>query len=176
MAQTFEKIVTPLGELQWVFITGMGKDNFNKDGYIYSADIILGADEGEALAARIEEFFKEQVGTKAKAKSLGFKENDEGELVFTFKTSTTKRDKSPKTIIVGDAKGKKMEMGDRKIANGSTGVIMGAMGIYEQGTSKGVSLYLNGVQLKNFIPYEDDAGMADLGEGYEEPEMEAMDY
>ncbi len=44
------------------------------------------------------------------------------------------------------------------------------------GQSKGVSLYLNKVQLLNFIPYEGDTQMGDLGgDGYEEPEMADME-
>ena len=182
MASTINKVTTPVGEFQWVFITGLGKENFNKDGYEYTVDLILEGDKAVNLKADIDDAFKEEFGGKAKAKSLGYKVqvDDDGEetgrTIFTFKTKTTKRDGTPRKIKVGDSKGKVMDLGDRKISNGSTGVVHGAMGTYVNGNNKGVSLFLNQVQLLKFIPYE-EAAMEDLGEegGYEEPEMAEME-
>ena len=177
MAAKFEAIVTPLGELQWLFITGMGKENYNRDGYEYTSDILLEGDEAETLKTKITEYFHAEFGAKANPKSLGFKDEDDGRTRFSFKTKTTKKDNSARKIIVGDSKGKKMDLGDRKISNGSTGVIHGALGTYVNGQSKGVSLYLNKVQLLDFIPYEGEGEMGELGGagGYEEPDMAEME-
>ena len=177
MASKFEALTTPLGTLEWIFITGMGKENYNRDGHEYTSDIILDGDKAEALKTQITDFFHAEFGAKANPKSLGFKEQEDGSTRFSFKTKTTKRDGSARKIIVGDSKGKPMDLGDRKISNGSTGVIHGALGTYVNGQSKGVSLFLNKVQLLNFIPYEGDGAMEDLGGdgGYEEPDMHTME-
>ena len=176
MAAKFEAVVTPLGELQWLFITGMGKENYNRDGYEYTADVILEGKDAEAFKTQITDYFHTEFGAKANPKSLGFKDEEDGTTRFSFKTQTTKKDGSARKITVGDSKGKKMDLGDRKISNGSTGVIHGALGTYVNGQSKGVSLYLNKVQLLDFIPYEGEGEMGDLGQsGYEEPDMAEME-
>ena len=178
MAKHFEAVVTPLGEFEWVFITGMGKENFNKDGYEYTTDVILEGELAEQFKADILAYFHDEFGARAKPKTTGFKDEDDGRTRFTFKTKTTKRDGTARKIVVGDSRGKPMDLGDRKISNGSTGVVHGALGTYENGSNKGVSLFLNKVQLLDFIPYEGDTAMDELGAegGYEEPEMAEMDY
>ena len=147
MAKHFEAVVTPLGEFEWVFITGMGKENFNKDGYEYTTDVILEGELAEQFKADILAYFHDEFGARAKPKTTGFKDEDDGRTRFTFKTKTTKRDGT-------------------------------ALGTYENGSNKGVSLFLNKVQLLDFIPYEGDTAMDELGAegGYEEPEMAEMDY
>ncbi len=179
MAAKIERVTTPTGVFQWVFITGLGKENFNRNGYDYTADLVLEGEDAESFKAQIDAYYKAAF-PNSEPKSTGYKEgtgDNEGKTVFTFKTKTTKKDGTERKIVVGDSRGKKMILGERKISNGSTGVIHGAMGTYVNGPESGVSLFLNQVQLLNFIPYE-EASMGDLGGGddaYVEPDMAEME-
>lgn len=144
---------TPKGLLEWTFITGQGKENYNKDGYIYTTDLILAGEEAEGLKGDISNFFKENFGAKANCKSAGYKDLDDGTTKFTFKTGATFKDGTPTKITTFNAAGSQFELGDTKIGNGSTGVVFFDMGAYTNGASKGVSLYLKAIQIASLVEY-----------------------
>lgn len=177
-------VVTPVGELFYVNISGQGKENYNEDGFEYVASIRLTGEKAETLKAQIDEQ-AEKMPKDHFLKSTGYKElvkDSEGNLrspsqrkpktddeensgifEFQFKTNTTFADGKTKKINVydsgkGGAKPKKVELGDKRIGNGSLGAISGKMkaGSYKDEFS--VSLYLNSIQLVSFIEYEGDAG------------------
>lgn len=171
---TTEKITTPVGDLEWVLISGKGKANMS--GKLeYKVDVVLDGDVAEQLKAAIDEFWKDNKsrGVK-KPKSLGYyahkiptDEKDEdgdvvyeetGKTAFVFKTGTTYKDGGEKKIPVYNAKGAEVSLGKKQIGNGSRGRVQGNMGIYEvrnEGklVNAGVSLYLNGVQIAKFVEY-----------------------
>ena len=74
--------------------------------------------------------------------------------------------KSQKAPALYDAAGKPLA-GDVNIFSGDTVRVAGAAGAYIAGGNKGVTLYLNGVQLveKRAMPQGDDANMFDAVEG-----------
>lgn len=155
-----QPITTPKGELRWVFITGEGRPNLNGENQ-YQAVLVLpdGDPRAEELIEQIETFWEENKPKKAgEPKSLGYRTNDSGEIEFSFKTSTTFPDGSKKKIKVYDSKAKEVDK-ELKIGNGSIGRISGTMAIYDNGPNKGVTLYLNAIQLLKYIPY-DGAGAA----------------
>lgn len=177
-------VVTPVGELHFVQISGKGKENYNGDGFDYTATVHLTGDDAEALKSKIDEV----LGTVPKGKtvkSTGYREllKDEegvytptsntkdrdakaektGITAFTFKTGATFPDGRQAKIAVynsGSAteKPKKIEMGDRLIGNGSKGAISGKMQFNERGKEVMVSLFLSAVQLTEFVAYTGDAG------------------
>lgn len=49
------KNVTPVGELNWVNISGQGKRNYNDDGYVYVATVNLEGDDAEAERKKIDD-------------------------------------------------------------------------------------------------------------------------
>lgn len=189
MAAPVEKLVTPVGELAWVFITDQGKKDLNgNDRFVASVNLHKDSDEFKEVKAQIDEYWKENKPKGAKLKSNGIKVvqekvedefDDDGEQVYrdtdmmsiNFWTGITFPAKGgqppkPKIIKIHNAKGSEVSLGDKKIGNGSMGAISGAMGIYDQGTaSRGVTLYLNAIQLKKFVEFTGgDAGFSDNSE------------
>ncbi|AFV51118.1 DNA-binding protein [Vibrio phage VPMS1] len=165
-------VKTPLGDLMWVVFNGEGKENLS--GKLkYTADIVLDNDSEECktLTKLIDDFWKDNKpsGFKGKAKTKGYRpemrkvldENGQetydeddvvikeptGRTVFTFTTDTTYPSGDPKVIKIYNAKGNPVNLGDKKIGNGSRGQISGAMGIYNRDDGKGVSLYLNAIRI-----------------------------
>ncbi len=177
------KIITPVGPLSWVQITGKGKENYNKDGFNYVATLTLDKKTAEPLLAEIEEIAKGCPAT-LKVKSKGYRpvfvdkdgnqfvetENREfnekaGDkptdlIAFSFATRTTFDDGKPTVIGVYNAKGDKVTLGERLIGNGTIGSISGKGKVYVNGRNTGVSLYLKAVQIVKYVPYDGDAGFA----------------
>lgn len=178
-------VVTPVGELFYVNISGQGKENYNEDGYEYTASIRLEGEKAQELINKINEVAKTMPAGQ-NLKSQGYKElvkDSEGNLrspsvskpktddeelsgifEFSFKTNTTFADGKQKKIAVYNKDAKKVELGDSRIGNGSKGAISGKMkgSTYKKDFS--VSLYLNAVQLTEFEEYVGDAGF-DAQEG-----------
>ena len=166
------KIVTPLGDLEWINIDGEGVENLSGK-MVYRASLVLDGDKAEALKAKIDTFWKENKpsGFKKPAKSLGYKdhtvknqETDEyeetGKTVFTFSTATTFPDGQAKVIKTYNAKNRVVALGETKIGNGSKGAISGVMAIYGPTKTKeaGVSLYIDAIQITKLVEFSQDAG------------------
>lgn len=177
------KIITPVGPLSWVQITGKGKENYNKDGFNYVATLTLDEKTAAPLLAQIDEIAK-GCPTTLKLKSKGYRpvfldkdgnqfvetENREFDekagdkktdlLAFSFATRTTFDDGKLTVIGTYNAKGDKVVLGERLIGNGTIGSISGKGKVYVNGRNTGVSLYLKAIQIVKYVPYEGDAGFA----------------
>ena len=101
-----------------------------------------------------------------------------GVWAFTFRTGTTFPDGKTKQVNVFNNAKRKVNMGERKIGNGTTGAISGKMRMFERGKEWGVSLFLSNIQIVKFVPYEGDAGFEEQdgdfdgnfdGDSFEEP-------
>ncbi len=172
------KLVSPVGKLTYAHISGQGKLNYNEDGYEYTATVYL-----DKRAQSTKDFIKilddlaDQLPSDKTEQTRGYKdvfEDEDGKLfVHTkqkqggkptdlisvqFKTNTTFADGKAKKIAVYNAKGKKVELGDRRIGNGSLGALSGAAQQYTRGKNCGISVYLNSIQITKFIEYTDDGG------------------
>lgn len=208
MASKLINVVTPVGELMHVNITGQGKENYNEDGYEYVANIRMPAAAAKPLMDAIEECLGEVPKGKT-VKSRGYREllidkdedgneqlyfptsktkesgRDEkakksGIIQFAFKTVTAFPDGKPKKVgVYNSAKPPtKLNMGDKLIGNGSKGAISGKMQHVERGKEVMVSLYLNAIQLVDFVEYSGDAGFEGHDDGFtgfsdDMPEAEA---
>lgn len=180
------KCVTPVGELHYVNISGQGKQNYNEDGYEYVASIRLSGEKAEKLIADFDAI-AETMPAGMTLKSCGYTEvvkDSEGKLRvptknkpktddeegtgvynFTFKTNVTYGDGRPKKITVYND-GKKspngkpqiVNLGDRKIGNGSIGAISGVLKGSPYKKEFSVSAYLNSIQIVKFEEYIGDAG------------------
>ncbi len=88
------------------------------------------------------------------------------------------KDGKKNVIKVLRGNGDRLDIGDRMIGEGSTGVIHGSVGINAFAGNEGLAFYLTVVQLKKFVEYTggDDVETDDLGddEGMEELEMDAV--
>lgn len=183
------QIDSPIGELEWVIIDGEGKPDLNGNPK-YQADVVVSAEVGEAFIERVMEFWEENKPKGAKApKSIGVydhtvKDEDAsreagenvyvptGNKVIRFKTNPFYASGDPKIVKVFNSKGNEVSLMGKKIGNGSRGRINGVMGIYDNSTAaRGVTFYLNGIQLSKFVPYTGGVSFSEMedeeGDGFE---------
>lgn len=189
MSETSIKMVIPKdgkGVLKWLFIDGKGKDDLNGNPK-YTAQVVLTPDQAGPYIETIQAYWEEnrpanwkvtkadavkdkklKVGDPKDPTYLGFKEDEDGNFVFTFKTNPTYQDGTQKVIDIYNAKAVKISLGDKKIGNNSLGALSGIMDIFHNTGNCGVTFYLNAVQLTKFIEFSTDAGFeAQDEEGFE---------
>jgi hypothetical protein len=160
---------SPIGNLMYVMVTGQGKENFEGTGYDYQCCVDVPEDEANQFIDLIEDFVEDNEPKNAERAGSFYRTSedddtiDDGLIRFTFKTQTEFTDKKGNLkdteVAILDAAGTKVKLPEGKlIGNGSTGRAIGTAVIWERGNRKkseyGVSLYLNKVQIKDFIPYE----------------------
>ena len=87
-----------------------------------------------------------------------------GKVEFFFSTGTTWPDGSQKKIKVYNSKGSEVNLGDKKVGNGSVGRISGNMAIYDVAGNQGINLYLNSVMITKFVEYVDGDDWSDEAE------------
>lgn len=178
MSET-QQIVTPVGKLQWVVVTGEGKPDL-KGNLKYQASFFLkgGSEELAEMQSIIDAYWKANAPTGFKVyKSCGInhildkpkKEGGKptGDFLLQMKTNVTWPDGKPKKVTIKNSKGAEVQIGDTLIGNDTEGRLSGTLGIYtiKQGnsvTDAGVTIYLNGVQIVNLIEYVADDGMGAL--------------
>ncbi len=171
-----QKIVTPVGKLQWVVVTGEGKPDL-QNNFKYQASLLLkaGSEELSELQSTVDAFWKENAPKGFKVyKSCGInpildkpkKEGGQptGDFLLQMKTGTTWPDGKPKKVTIKNSKGAEVQIGDTLIGNDTVGRLSGTLSIYTVKTGKtindaGVTIYLNGVQIVNLIEYVADDGM-----------------
>lgn len=158
---------TPKGEIRWAYLTGQGKKNLNGVDE-YTIQIVCSQEEAQNAIEQIQTFWDENKPKGAKdPKSCGYKIDDQGNIVFTLKTKTTYQDGTPKDIRIFNAKAELVKLPEGvRVGNGSRGRASGIMAIYDGGVAaRGVTLYLDAVQLTKFQQYSGvDAGF-DAEEG-----------
>lgn len=183
MTKAIEKVRSPKGVFEWVFIDGEGKENLSGN-MKFTMNIVMEAEAAKPFTDQIDAFWEanKPPGFKKDPKSLGYKphaiknqETEEyeptGKVLFVFSTDTMWPEKGDepakkKHIQVYNAKANKISLNGKKIGNGSEGYVAGAMDIYStKAKEAGVTLYLNGVQLTKFVEFAMDDGF-DAEDGY----------
>lgn len=195
MSETSVKMNIPTdatGTLKWLFIDGEGKENLSGVKK-FTAQVILSPEQAQPYIEQVNAFWEEnkpatwkitaadlkkepqkfkglKVGESKPPVSLGYKEDDDGNFVFTYNTNTTYADGTPKVVEIFNAKANKISLGGKKIGNGSEGALGGIMDIYNnKNLSVGVTFYLNAVQLTKFVEFTGSAGFdaAEVEGGFE---------
>jgi hypothetical protein len=151
------KITTPKGSLKWAQITGKGKKDLQGRD-IFSVDIEMTTEVGQALMDKIDALWETDKPKGAKEpKSTGYRINEDGTVKFSFKTSAVYPSGDPKEIAIYDAKAQRTTITD-KIGNGSIGRVDGMAAIYDAGVAaRGVTLYLDSVQIVKLVKYAEAA-------------------
>ena len=152
------KVTTPKGELKWASVTGAGKKDLQGRD-IFSVDIEMPIERAQPLVDEINGLWESDKPKGAKdPKSTGFRIADDGQTVkFTFKTSAVYPSGDPKEVAIYDAKAQRTKVTD-KIGNGSVGRVSGMASIYDAGVAaRGVTLYLDSLQLIKLVRYEEAA-------------------
>ena len=161
--------------LAWTVVSGQGLQNYNKDGYNFTATAIVDGGEAQLIANQFKELIA-VINPKGELDmdSVPFRimtdeVNDKGELAYkllkldnpSFDLDASKKygfrlqqstintfTKQKQTIKLYDSKGVEFEMPDGAgIGNGSKGVVFGTAVAWGRGRKCGVSLYLDGVQV-----------------------------
>jgi len=166
MSNAATRLVTPVGDLMWVFITGNGKKDLNdKDRFVASVSLPEDSAQAQRITAEVDAFWeanKPKGSKKAKSTGIRIEEDKEGNptgnILVNFWTGTSFPDGKAKVIKTMNSRGAEVSLGDKKIGNGSRGAISGVMDIYVNGPNKGVTLYLNAIQITKFVEYAADAG------------------
>lgn len=164
------QVITGLGKLMWVNITGDGKTDLNGNQK-YEANVILEGEAAQEFKDTLDAFWEENKPKKIKnAKSFGYKpakdangNEIEGAIMVTFKSNVEGKNGKFK-IKVYDADGNYNPAFDKSIGNGSIGAISGTAAIYELNAAQGgVTLYLGAVQVSELEEYSQDAGFGATG-------------
>ena len=174
MAMPNEKYVSEKGELQWIFIDGEGVKDLNGNlKYKASVRFKVGSPEASATQAKIDAFWASNKPSGAdEPKSTGFKEEvvkdketgvktKTGFMVLEMKTGVSFQDGKNKVIKIYNSLAKPVSLGTDKIGNGSVGHLSGAIAIYKQPASSGVTFYLDAVQVKKLVKYEGSVKLAE---------------
>jgi len=102
--------------------------------------------------------------------------HETGRWTLAAKTLTQWPDGKTNVIKVLRGNGNVLNLGDRKIGEGSVGVLHGSVGINAYSGNEGLAFYLTAIQLQKFVEYtgSDEVEADDLGEdeGMEDIEMD----
>ncbi len=153
-----ESFTTPRGQLKWAFVTGDGRKGK------YSVVVSVPEALAKEAIATIDNFWKDNrpKQSKPRPKTTGYKyeEDDEtgertGNVYFSMSTGTMFPSGDAKVIKLFTAKApvREVQLGGKKIGEGSIGRGMGTLAIYEFEGSYGTTLYLDALSLSKFVEY-----------------------
>lgn len=141
------KFVSPKGRASYPKLT-KPDTKFNPEG-VYSVGLIIDKEAAAPFQAKIEEAYVEEFGAKALPKAnWPWSENEEGELVFKFKS------KNKPTLF--DSKGKPIKS-ELNVGSGSVLKVAGAVGCRQVSGKYYATLYLNSVQVIDLVEYSSSA-------------------
>lgn len=145
--------VTPKGRIEWATLNGNGKTDLN-GRQIYTIDIVCTPEDAAPTIDSLNALWEEHRPKGSKnAKSMGYREDEDGSIRFTLKTSTKYPSGDDKPIKIYNKDAKQVQLDD-KIGNGSMGRASGMAAVYDAGAAaRGVTLYLDAVQVVNLIRY-----------------------
>lgn len=153
-----QKFVTPKGRAVYPSII-RPDTRYNEEG-VYKTGLEMSAKDAEKFVEDLKACYTEEFGAKKLASAkLPFKKNDDGSIVFNFKSKN-----APKIF---DAKGNPIkDASDLRVGGGSVIKVAGAMKAYNAGGSTGVTCYLNSVQIIDLVEYNGSPFGAEEG-GFE---------
>ncbi len=136
------KFVSPKGTANWPWFN-KPDTRFDAEGK-YKTDLLVPKGEASDLMSKAKSLFIEEFG-ESELKKAKYPFNIEGDVV-------TLKAKSKQKPVIYDAKGKKIN-DEVNVGNGSTIKVSGMLGTYDAGGSKGVTAYLNAVQLIDLVEF-----------------------
>lgn len=153
-----QKFVTPKGKAVYPSLT-RPDTRYNAEG-VYKTGMMFSDAEAKKLEEMLKEVYTEEFGAKKLSSAkLPFKKNDDGTVVFNFKSKN-----APKIF---DSKGNPVrDTSELRLGGGSTLKIAGAAKAYNAGGATGVTLYLNSVQIIDLVEYNGSPFGAEEG-GFE---------
>ncbi len=147
MADRLEKITTPKGVAMYPWLN-KPDTKWSTEG-VYKLSLAVPNDDKECieLCEKIREAFVDEFGNKKLAKAIfPFKDDGEGNIVFSFKSK-----KQPRLF---NAKGQPLKnTEDLKVGGGTIAKVAASINPYDKGINTGVSLYLNAVQIIELVEF-----------------------
>jgi len=135
--------VTPKGTAAYPWLT-KADTKFSAEG-VYKTGLVLDTKTAKVFQDEIKAAFVEEFGQSKLAKAhLPWKENEDGTVMFNFKSKMKPR--------LYDSKGQAIT-NDPAVSGGSVIKVSGAFGPYNKGVNMGVALYLNAVQIIDLVEY-----------------------
>lgn len=168
MATKPKSVITPRGVAMYPWLT-KPDTKFNADG-IYKMSLSIESSEAQELAETIRNTYLEELGDKKIAKAnFPFKDDGEGNTVFSFKSK-----KKPK---IYNSKGQLMANPDQlRIGGGTIGKVSFTMSAYDKGSNNGVVLYLNAFQIIQLAEYKSgSSSFGDEGDSFTDNPQAAED-
>lgn len=178
---------TPICELRWVNLVGQDV-SFDKDGSQIkkvATGVIKDSKVADEINARIQAIWaecKDKLGLKKATcdnevlKPIVDENGDfKGEWELRFKTNVTFPDGTENKIPIYNAKGKEVDIGSKKIGNGSQGIIHGEIAYYDAKAKKGLTLYLKAIQITKFVEYKVGVDAVDVSAEVGDDGFEAFD-
>jgi len=162
--------ICPVGTFTFCAIAGTGilnedKEKNNPDNaYEYKATLELDLDKAGELLDEIDNFIETHASKGKELEKVPYQTKEDYEKipdgkVWLYAKTTTKRESKEKLvdreISLYDTNGNKSKLPEGMgVGNGSTGKILGAMTVWDQKKTYGATIWLSGIQLGNFVPYE----------------------
>jgi hypothetical protein len=171
----FKRVTSPRGEALYPYLKAPEVYEGEEVGYTIQVkfskedtDKILGILEEELESAKNSSEFKGKRWSKEPR--MGFREDQNGDIVFKFKTKATITTKAgdtvKRTVPVFDAKGKPVDV---TIGNGSVvRVAFQIVPYWKSSTNNGLSLYLDAVQVIELVEYKGGGNASAFGFGEED--------
>ena len=153
-----QKFVTPKGKAVYPSLT-RPDTRYNEEG-VYKTGLTMSEKDAQKFMEMLKEVYTEEFGAKKlPSAKLPFKKNDDGSVVFNFKSKN-----APKLF---DSKGNPIkDISELRVGGGSTIKIAGAAKAYNAGGATGVTCYLNSVQVIDLVEYSSSPFGAEEG-GFE---------
>ena len=175
MSNYTQPIESPVGTLEWCFIDGDGKPDLQGKPK-YQVDVVLTPEQAVPFKAMVADFWKEHKPKGAKEpKSTGVYKHtvkdeetsskagenvykETGKTVIRFKTGTEYVSGDKKIIKIFNSKGNEVSLHGKKVGNDSRGRAIGSIAIYDFSVAaRGVTFYLNSLQLSKFVEFTGNA-------------------
>lgn len=139
------KFVTPKGRAVYPSVT-RPDTRYNEEG-VYKTGLEMSPKEADKFVEDLKACYVEEFGAKKlPSAKLPFKKNDDGTIVFNFKSKN-----APKIF---DAKGLPIkDVSELRVGGGSVIKVSGAMKAYNAGGATGVTCYLNAIQIIDLVEW-----------------------
>jgi hypothetical protein len=149
------KFVTPKGNASYPKLT-KPDTKFKAEGE-YTTGLILGEKEGKAFLETLKEAAVEELGNKAAQSAIYPVKEEDGKMVFKFKSKN-----KPKLY---DSHGKPIKDAELNVGSGSVLKVAGAVAFPKVQGKQYVSLYLNQVQVIELVEFS-SSPFGDEGDGF----------
>jgi len=161
----------PLGTFTFCAIMGTGILNEKastrkKDVYEFKVNLEMDEDKAGALMDEIDDHIEDEAVKGAELVKVPYQTHDDyegvpkGKVWLSAKALVEYEDKKTgdikDTVInVYDSNGDKVKLPEGKgVGNGSTGIVIGNVVVWDRGDEYGATLWLSGIQIGDYIPYD----------------------